>query len=514
MLATGAVTAAGVYQFTQRKAVDEGADADAQGLGLDRSLAKTLAIGTGVSAGMYTLSRAESLAAHGVGRAISWVAGTDLPAAGAIGHAVVLGASGIGLQRALVMVNHRTEDAGQAVEPAYTTQPDSAFVSGGPKSALSADDFGREGRRFVNMAMTAEEITAATGEFALNPIRAYSGLTSAATPGERAELAMEELERLGAFERSTIAVFSPTGTGYVNYVAAEALECLTGGDVASVAIQYSYRPSFLSLDRVKTAWESNLTFLTALTWRVRAMPEAKRPRIVLFGESLGSIAAQDVFLRQGARGLEILGLESALFVGSPAPSKWRRYWHQDPTANDPDGRIVEVASYAEWLALPAAQRERARIVLLTHHTDPIPKFEPRILVKSPDWLTKETRDSGVPPEMRWLPITTFFSTLIDVLNAGPYVTPGNFEARGHDYRADLVEFVRLTYVPDASDDLVAKVESALRERELRWATQREATAKIAEAEAAIRKQFAQWGIPEDQIPPVLQTASSPVPATR
>ena len=43
---------------------------------------------------------------------------------------------------------------------------------------------------------------------------------------------------------------SPTGTGYLNYVTAEALEFLTRGDVAMVAMQYSLRPSPLSLFRV------------------------------------------------------------------------------------------------------------------------------------------------------------------------------------------------------------------------------------------------------------------------
>ncbi len=45
-------------------------------------------------------------------------------------------------------------------------------------------------------------------------------------------------------------IASPTGTGYVNYAAVAILEFLTRGDCATIAMQYSARPSPLSLDRV------------------------------------------------------------------------------------------------------------------------------------------------------------------------------------------------------------------------------------------------------------------------
>jgi len=39
------------------------------------------------------------------------------------------------------------------------------------------------------------------------------------------------------------------------------------------------------------------------------------------------------------------------------------------------------------------------------------------------------------------------------------VIPGQFEARGHDYRADLARFVREVYGLKASDDQLATVEA-------------------------------------------------------
>ena len=100
------------------------------------------------------------------------------------------------------------------------------------------------------MALTVEEIEEVMGGPAKPPIRVFVGLESRPTTSERADLAMRELEALGGLERSHIVFMSPTGTGYLNYVTAESLEFLTRGDVALVAMQYSLRPSPLSLGRV------------------------------------------------------------------------------------------------------------------------------------------------------------------------------------------------------------------------------------------------------------------------
>jgi hypothetical protein len=46
------------------------------------------------------------------------------------------------------------------------------------------------------------------------------------------------------------------------------------------------------------------------------------------------------------------------------------------------------------------------------------------------------------------------------------VIPGQFEAKGHDYRADLARFIREVYALPATDDQLAAVERALRASEL------------------------------------------------
>jgi uncharacterized membrane protein len=58
---------------------------------------------------------------------------------------------------------------------------------------------------------------------------------------------------------------------------------------------------------------------------------------------------------------------------------------------DPCGEVAEVASYAEWLARPADDRARRRYVLLSHHEDPITRFEPALMVQEPGWLGPPAR---------------------------------------------------------------------------------------------------------------------------
>jgi hypothetical protein len=68
--------------------------------------------------------------------------------------------------------------------------------------------------------------------------------------------------------------------------------------------------------------------------------------------------------------------------------------------------------------------------------------------------------------MQWRSPTTFVQTLVDMKNAAN-VIPGQFEAKGHDYRADLARFVREVYHLPATDEQLASIEEALRANELR-----------------------------------------------
>lgn len=503
-LPLGAGLAAWQYHRLRSRMVVEGVTHDAEGEALDDSqgaaVGKAVGIGAGVSAALYVAARGEKLFAGAVGSALTG-ANPNLQVIGRpVGHLTAFGLLGLAGFKGLQHVFQSAETSGDAVEAAYATAPTSAYVSAGPRSEVPFETIGREGRRFVNMALTVAEIEAVMGGPAKPPIRVFVGLETKATTSERADLAMRELEALGAFERKHIVFMSPTGTGYLNYVTAESLEFLTRGDVALVAMQYSLRPSPLSLFRVGIGIDQNNSFLHALKWRIAAIPEDRRPRLHIFGESLGAQTSEDVFAEEGTEGLHRVGIDRGLFLGTPAATKFRQRWLSDPASVDPDGEIVEVDNYAEFLALPDDVRARARYFFLTHHNDSMPKFWFPLAVQAPAWMgPPETREPGVPKETAWRPYTTFLITFIDVKNA-MNVIPGQFVANGHDYRASLARFTSLAYDLPADDDTIAKLNEVLAARELQWAELRVIDQQYADAQAAVDAQLAKWGAGDAVLP--------------
>lgn len=459
-------------------------------------LVESLALGAAVNVGLQSFAALEGLFARSVGAGVRRLAPGAPRSAGVIGHAVALGATVAGAAAAVEYAQRTAEAGGAAIDAAYTSPPDSDTVSGGRASAVPWSSLSREGVRFVNMALSGlqiADVTHAPPAEVKEPVRAFVGLASAATVDARVDLVMRDLEELGAFERSVICLASPTGSGYVNYVAIETLEYLTRGDCATVALQYSLRPSFLSLDRVAMGREQNRALLHALTWRLRSIPEESRPRLVGFGESLGAHTLQDAFLHEGVRGLHRVGMDRALFVGTPAGSAWAKHWRLEPGRDDPDAEAVEVASWAEWSAQDEAARARQRFFLLSHHEDPIVRFEPALAVQQPDWLgAVDARPPGVSAMSRWYPLVSFVLTLVDVTNAMSSV-PGVFFAHGHDYRADLARMVATAFGLDVDDDELARIEAALREREAVWAERRLVAEQLHRAREAVTRQLDRWG---------------------
>ena len=60
------------------------------------------------------------------------------------------------------------------------------------------------------------------------------------------DVLVRELDRTGAFDRKVLVIIPTTGTGWINPVAARALELMYNGDTALVGSQYSYLPSWIS----------------------------------------------------------------------------------------------------------------------------------------------------------------------------------------------------------------------------------------------------------------------------
>ncbi|NEW38815.1 hypothetical protein GV792_26520 [Nocardia cyriacigeorgica] len=314
----------------------------------------------------------------------------------------------------------------------YAVQPQLPEKSGSPTSLAKWDTLGFEGRWFVSHGPNAARIAEVTGAPAKEPIRAYVGLESAESGETQAELAVAELERAGAFDRQVIVVTTTTGTGWVNSMAAGAIEYMYGGDTAIVATQYSYLPSVLSFlaDKSKAAAAGREVF-DAVYQHWSARPEDQRPKLFVYGESLGSQGSEAAF--DGLADLREK-VDGALWVGPPNSN---RLWQQFVARRDPgslevepvyaDGLVVRFAADAADLARPGPEWRNPRIVYLQHPSDPIVWWSADLIFSQPDWLS-EPRGADVSGRMQWAPFVTFWQVTADLTNA-----QGVTDGHGHRY---------------------------------------------------------------------------------
>jgi len=139
-----------------------------------------------------------------------------------------------------------------------------------------------------------------------------------------------------------VAVITTTGTGWVDEKVAESLEYMYAGDTALVAMQYSYLPSWLSflVDRSK-ATQSASALINAVHAKRAALPEESRPKLVVFGESLGSYGTETTY-----RDLESVTTrtDGALLVGPPfANPIWQKLVDDDAAVP-----VARVARQPPW----------------------------------------------------------------------------------------------------------------------------------------------------------------------
>jgi uncharacterized membrane protein len=313
-------------------------------------------------------------------------------------------------------------------------QPTDATRSGGPGSLVGWDSLGREGRKFTGLGPTVSDISAFTGGPALAPIRAYAGVESADSAEARANLAVADLERAGGFGRRYLVVATTTGSGWVDTV-----EYMTGGDSAIVAIQYSYLPSWISyLVDQKRAREAGRALFDAVYGKWLALPEDSRPRLLVFGESLGSFGGETAFSGEQDLRNRTTG---AVFAGPPNFNTLFREFADDRDQGSleiapvyRDGRTVRFDDQPGPPIEPASVAwDGPRVLYLQHPSDPIVWWTPRLLLTEPDWL-REPRGHDVLGTVRWLPFITFWQVTADL----PFATgvPGG---HGHKYTSEYVD---------------------------------------------------------------------------
>ncbi|RLP27051.1 alpha/beta-hydrolase family protein [Mesorhizobium sp. YM1C-6-2] len=374
-------------------------------------------------------------------------------------------ANGVLFRFAFHVLDSSFRELDALIEPQFA-QPDDPLKTGSAASLVKWTEVGRAGREFVTSGPTSAEIGAFTGRNALEPLRVYVGLRAAETVEERASLALEELKRVGGFDRSVLVVITPTGTGWVDPAAMDSIEYLEDGDIASVALQYSYLSSPLSLmvqpeygeDAARALFDAVYSYWTTL-------PRDQRPRLFLHGLSLGSMNSE-----KSVQFLRMLGdpINGALWSGPPFESTLWRSIVDDRNSGSPawlpqfgDGSHVRFMNQ-DGATVPADTPWGAmRIVYLQYASDAVTFFDIRDVYREPAWMTMP-RGPDVSSQLRWYPVVSMLQLAFDM--AVSTSTPIGY---GHVYASEhyIEAWVAVADVRGWSAEQVARLKQSLADQQ-------------------------------------------------
>ncbi|MFD6893240.1 alpha/beta hydrolase [Rhodococcus sp. NPDC060086] len=389
-----------------------------------------LAVGRGVR-GLYhwLAAQLERWIGHRAATVVGWVAVVGLV------YTVVSGV----LLGGLVGIANKAFSVRDTMTPEGIQQPVTSLRSGGPESVVPWDSLGWQGRSFIGSGPSTEDITRFAARPALEPIRTYAGLASFDDSESRAAAAVEDLRRAGGFQRENLLVVTTTGSGWVDPALVDSFEYLTGGDAATVAIQYSYLPSWISylVDQSK-ARQAGRDLFDAVYDVWSKLPQGNRPRLFVAGESLGAFGGETAFSGEHDLRNRTAG---TLFAGPP---NFNTLFREFSDRRDPDsleiepvyknGRTVRFTNDPQD-RIPPTDRpwDGTRVLYLMHPSDPIVWWSPNLIFDQPDWI-------GQPPgrdvleDMVWMPFVTFWQITADL----PFST-GVPAGHGHKYTTEYVD---------------------------------------------------------------------------
>ncbi len=400
----------------------------------------------GVAASLISTVRVLRDLAQLAGRRANRLLRVPLPAAKVLGFVwialiVFLLVNDVGF-RAFTATANKLASATNDQELAAFPQPAESWRSGSTESVATWSGLGNEGRKFVAGGLRAADLARFTTRPVTEPVRVYVGLENADTPEERITLLHRELARTGALDRKHLVVVPTTGSGWVNPTAARAVELMYDGDVALVAMQYSYLPSWISfLTDGEASLQSGKRLIDAVVADVRARPAPARPKLLVLGESLGSRAGEGAFaglpdIRDKVDGVVWLGPPRANPIHSAITDR-RDLGTPEVLPTYTDGLIVRFTdgqrpltgdgsgAGVQWLA--------PHIVYVQHPSDPVVWWSPELMLRQPDWL-REAPGRDRSPAMAWYPVVTFWQVSADLANAA-----GVPDGHGHNYGTAMVD---------------------------------------------------------------------------
>jgi uncharacterized membrane protein len=358
-------------------------------------------------------------------------------------------------------VDYSFRELDALIEP-ERPQPTAPGKTGSTASLVKWGELGRAGREFVASGPSAARISAFTRRPALEPIRVYVGLRGADTARERAKLALNELKRQGGFDRSALIVITPTGTGWIDPAAMDAVEYLLDGDVASVAAQYSYLNSPLSLLFQPEYGAASARALFAEIYGYwTTLPKDRRPSLYLHGLSLGAMNSE-----KSAELFEMIGdpIAGALWSGPPFESRVWRSITENRNEGSPawlpefrDGRFVRFMNQNGPTVPADTPWGPMRVVYLQYASDPIVLFGYRDAFQHSAWMSAP-RGPDVSPYLRWYPVVTMLQLALDMA-----VATGTPMGYGHVYAPEhyVDAWVAVADVRHWSPDELAKLKDHL-----------------------------------------------------
>lgn len=305
--------------------------------------------------------------------------------------------------------------------PAGVTQPLSKYRSGSKESLIPWSAVGFQGRGFVGdgdkRGPDAAAIQSYTKQPAQEPIRAYAGLDSASTAEKRAQLVVAELKRTGAFNRQVLVVATATGTGWLDPKVVDSIEYMYNGNTAIVSQQYSFLPSWISflVDQDK-ARETGRVLYDAVVDEWSQLPADNRPKLLVYGLSLGSFGGQSAF--SGVNDIR-RSVDGALFVGTPNDTELWRNITDNRDKGSPEwqpvyrgGQTVRFASSKEDITRDSDKWQGKKVLFMQHANDPVVWFNFDTILHKPDWLN-EKRGRNVSVATRWYPFVSFLQIGLD-----------------------------------------------------------------------------------------------------
>lgn len=370
-------------------------------------------------------------------------------------------ANGLLIQSTFEVLDRSFREFDALIEP-DRPQPVAADKTGSAASLLKWQELGRAGREFVASGPTAGEISSFTGRQAVDPIRVYAGLNVADQPRQRAERALEELKRQNGFDRSILVIITPTGTGWVDPAAMDGLEFLHDGDVASIAMQYSYLNSPLSLlFQPEYGAEASRALFTTVYNYWKTLPKDQRPRLYLYGLSLGAMNSEKSIAL-----FEMLAdpINGALWSGPPFPSRDWKQITRDRNAGSPEWLpVFRDGSFARFMNQKGEAPGNGnrwgplRIVYLQYASDAVVFFDSHAFYRQPEWMNAP-RGFDVSPQLRWYPVVTMLQLALDMAFAT--TTPLGY---GHVYAPEhyVDAWIEVADVDGWSEDQISRLKQYL-----------------------------------------------------